>query len=67
MQRLALLFDSEAEALEAVSHLWERLKIRGEIEVVPVGSAEHPAFRVDVVSERDLSPAQVEKLPGKRV
>jgi hypothetical protein len=53
----------EADALEeALTRIWDKLQVRGEMQVRPLDGR----FRIDVISERDLTPAQLEKLPGKR-
>jgi hypothetical protein len=53
----------EADALEdAMQRIWDTLMVRGEMQV----RAMDGKFRIDVISERDLTPAQLEKLPGKR-
>lgn len=62
MQKFSLLVDSEDEARECVRLLWDEWGMRGEIELVPLEGQ----YKVDVVSEKDLTTAQLEKLPGKR-
>jgi hypothetical protein len=63
MQRFSLLVDDETARDQALEWLWNRLKVRGEVGVVPLDGK----FKLDVVAETDLPPAQLEKLPGKRV
>ena len=62
MQKISLLLESEAKARETVTLLWDTLGVRGEIEVMPMEGQ----YKVHVIPERDLTPQQLEKLPGKR-
>ncbi|MHB1953608.1 MAG: hypothetical protein ACYCOU_07625 [Sulfobacillus sp.] len=62
MQQFSLLLESREEADQVVSMLWDKLSIRGEIEVIPLEGK----VKLDVISEKDLTPQQLEKLPGKR-
>ncbi len=62
MQQFSLVLESKDEAHEVVSMLWNKLNIRGEIEVIPL----EDKVKLDVISEKDLTPQQLEKLPGKR-
>jgi hypothetical protein len=63
MQHFSLTVD--AEALDAtLQQLWDTMHVRGEVEVRPL--TESRRFRVDVIAEHDLTPAQLEKLTGKR-
>ena len=63
MQQFSVMVSSESEAEEALTIIWHTLKVRGEIELIPMEAK----FRVDVISERDLTASQIEKLPGKPV
>ncbi|MCL8207717.1 MAG: hypothetical protein K6V97_06565 [Actinomycetia bacterium] len=62
MQFFGLIVDSAEEAEAAVDRLWNQLRVRGEIQVRRLDGK----FKIDVIAERDLSAAQLEKLPGKR-
>ncbi|NMP22842.1 hypothetical protein [Sulfobacillus harzensis] len=63
MQKFSLMLDSEQAAREVMDLLWDKWGVRGEMELVPMEGH----YKLDVVSEKDLSPQQMEKLPGKRV
>ncbi len=62
MQQFSLVLESHEEADQAVTLLWHKMGIRGEIEVVPLEGK----IKLDIISEKDLTPQQLEKLPGKR-
>lgn len=62
MQKFSLLLESEAKAREALDLLWNAMGVRGEIELVPMEGQ----YKVHVISEKDLTPQELEKLPGKR-
>jgi hypothetical protein len=62
MQHFSLTVD--AAALDAaIREMWEDIGVRGELQVRPQPDGR---CRIDVIAERDLSPAQLEKLTGKR-
>lgn len=63
MQHLTFGVDSLAEANQLKDILWDTYRVRGEVELIP---QEHSKYRVNVISEKDLTPAQLEKLPGKQ-
>lgn len=62
MQQFSLVVQTPQEAQAAVDMLWNRLMVRGEVAVVPLDER----VKIDVVSEKELTPAQLEQLPGKR-
>jgi ferredoxin-NADP reductase len=62
MQHFSLTVDTEDQVREVMERLWNHLRIRGEVQIRPLDGK----FRLDVISERDLTPAQLERLPGKR-
>ena len=62
MQKFSLVVDSESKAREAIDLIWNTWEVRGEIELVPWEGQ----FKLYVIAEKDLSPQQLEKLPGKR-
>lgn len=62
MQQFSLVLGSREEANDLVFTLWNKMNIRGEIEVIPL----EDKVKLDVISEKDLTPQQLEKLPGKR-
>ncbi len=57
-------FDSEADLNDALTHLWDRLGISGEVNVRPLGDG---AYRMEIVAEKTLRPATLEKLRGRRI
>lgn len=63
MQRFSLLVDTEEMGEQALKMIWDRMKVRGEVGIVPLDGK----FKIDVVAEEDLPAGQLEKLPGKRV
>ncbi|CAB1128637.1 conserved protein of unknown function [Candidatus Hydrogenisulfobacillus filiaventi] len=67
MQQFSLLLESEAEARAVMARLWDKMKVRGEIQMVPMAVEGRTAYKLDVITEKDLTPAQLEKLPGKRL
>ncbi|MDA8192428.1 MAG: hypothetical protein M0Z53_00325 [Thermaerobacter sp.] len=62
MQKFSLVLESFEKAEQATDLLWRQMGVRGEIEVIPLNGQ----VKVDVVSEKELTAAQLEKLPGKR-
>ncbi|MCL5116366.1 MAG: hypothetical protein M1272_04365 [Firmicutes bacterium] len=62
MQKFSLLLDSEDQAREVMELLWNSWGVRGEMELVPL----EDRFKLDVITEKDLTNQQLEKLPGKR-
>lgn len=63
MQKFSLIVNSESEAETAVAAIWQTLKVRGEVGVIPLDGK----FKIDVISEIDLTPLQIAQLPGKAV
>lgn len=63
VQRFSLVVDTAEMRDQALTMIWDRLKVRGEVGVVPLDGK----FKIDVVAETDLPSGQLEKLPGKRV
>jgi hypothetical protein len=57
-------FDNEADLRDALAHLWDRLGISGEVSVRPLPEG---AFRLEIVAEKALRPATLEKLRGRRI
>jgi hypothetical protein len=62
VQKFSLLLESEEKAREVIDLLWNRWGVRGEVELVPLDGQ----YKVDVITEKDLTNQQMEKLPGKR-
>lgn len=62
MQKISVFLESEDKARAAIELLWNTWGIRGEIEMVPLEGQ----YKLDIISEKDLSSQQLEKLPGKR-
>jgi hypothetical protein len=62
MQYFSLTVDTEDQVRDVMDRLWNILRIRGEVQIRPLDGK----FRLDVISERDLTAAQLERLPGKR-
>ena len=62
MQKFSLLVESESQAREVIDLMWNEWGIRGEMELVPLEGQ----YKLHVIAEKDLSPQQLEKLPGKR-
>lgn len=62
MQKFSLLLDSEDQARDVMRMMWNDWGIRGEMEMVPMDGR----YKLDVVSEQDLTTQQFESLPGKR-
>ena len=44
--------------------IWAQIGVRGEVELI---MQEHDKYRVNVISEKALTTAQLDKLPGKLV
>ncbi len=63
MQKFHLVVNTEEEAQRAVATIWQSLKVRGEVGMFPLDGK----FRIDVISESDLTPLQISQLPGKTV
>jgi hypothetical protein len=61
VQHFSLVVE-ESGLQEALDRLWDKLQVRGEVMARPMDGK----FRLDIISERDLTSAQLEKLPGKR-
>jgi hypothetical protein len=64
MTTIVYEFDSQAELEQVLTHLWDRLAIGGEVVVHPLPEG---TFRLEIVTEKPLRPATLEKLPGRRV
>lgn len=62
MQKFSLVVESEQECQDVIDQLWNRLGVRGELEVIPMEGK----IKMDIISEKDLTAQQMEKLPGKR-
>ena len=66
MQHFGLIFDNAMEAEAALEQLWDKLGLRGELQLLPMVGEGHALYKIDVLTEQDLTPSQLEKLPGKR-
>ena len=64
MQHLTFSVDSHQKAIELKDMIWDQIGVRGEVELI---MQEHEKYRVNVISEKALTTAQLEKLPGKLV
>lgn len=62
MQHFGVLVDNESQLNDVLTRLWDKWEVRGEIQVRRLDGK----LKIDVISERDLSPTQLDKLPGKR-
>jgi hypothetical protein len=62
MQHFSLTVDTEGQLQEAMARIWDKMGIRGEVQVRRLDGK----YRLDIISERDLTAAQMERLPGKR-
>lgn len=62
LQKFSLWLDTKEEAEAATDLLWNKLGVRGEIAMIPLEGK----FKLDVITEKDLTAQQMEKLPGKR-
>lgn len=60
----ALEFPDEASMRRAVTKLWDKLSITGEIDVMPT---ENGKWRMDVHSEKPIRDATIEALGGTRI
>ena len=61
MQHFSVVVDNEGQVNEAIARIWDKLQVRGELTVRPLDGK----CKIEVISERDLTTAQLEKLPGK--
>ncbi|MCL5967409.1 MAG: hypothetical protein M1516_01990 [Firmicutes bacterium] len=61
MQHFSITVDTKEQLEDVKTRLWDKLGVRGEIQVRRLDGK----YRIDVISERDLAPSQLEKLPGK--
>ncbi|MBX5464686.1 MAG: hypothetical protein IRZ26_03930 [Clostridia bacterium] len=61
MNTYVIEFPDRAALDRALEHLWERLKISGELNAQPVGGR----WRLEVTSEKPLRAGTLEKLGGK--
>ncbi|MCL4318574.1 MAG: hypothetical protein M1596_01555 [Firmicutes bacterium] len=64
MQHLTFSVDSHQKAIELKDMIWDQIGVRGEVELI---MQEHDKYRVNVISEKALTTAQLDKLPGKLV
>lgn len=62
MQKFSLIVESLEQAHQATQELWDKIGVRGEVELHPMDNS----VRIDIVSEKDLTERQRELLPGKR-
>jgi len=62
MQTVVLEFSDRQALEEAVRHLWERLQVSGELVTSPTAEGR---WRLEIVSERPLRSATLEKLGGR--
>lgn len=60
----ALEFQDEKEMRAVAQRLWNRHKITGEMEMMPIGDGR---WRLSVHSEKQLRQSTIDKLPGKPV
>jgi hypothetical protein len=63
MQKFSISVNSEEELEKAVETIWQTLGVRGEIGVIPMEGK----FKIDVISETDLTPLEIAQVPGKPV
>ncbi len=61
VQHFSITVDTKEQLEDVKTRLWDKLGVRGEIQVRRLDGK----YRIDVISERDLAPSQLEKLPGK--
>ncbi len=61
MQHFSITVDTQEQVDDVKTRLWDKIGVRGELQVRRLDGK----FRIDVISERDLAPSQLEKLPGK--
>lgn len=64
MNSLVMEFDDEKHLQEAIDHLWKKLKISGELNVRMLGKG---GWRLELLSEKPVRAATVEKLEGRMV
>lgn len=64
MQTFSLEFDTSADLDEGIRHLWDRLAVTGELMAKPLPEGR---WRLQVVSEKPVRAATLEKLRGRRV
>jgi len=64
MTTITYEFDNQADLDDALGSLWERLGLSGEVAVRPLPEG---AFRLEIVTEKALRPATLEKLRGRRI
>ncbi len=63
MQKFSLMVGTEEEVSSAITLIWRTLGVRGEVGVVPLEGK----YKIDVISEADLTPLQISQLPGQSV
>lgn len=61
MQHFSITVDTKEQLDDVKSRLWDKMGVRGELQIRQLDGK----YRVDVISERDIPPGQLEKLPGK--
>ncbi len=61
MEKFSIMARSVEEAQKTVTTIWETLKVRGEVAVIPMEGK----FKIDVISETALTPLELSQLPGK--
>lgn len=61
MQHFSVLVDNEAQVKDAITRIWDKLQVRGELTLRPLDGK----YKIEVISEKDLTATQLEKLPGK--
>ncbi|MDI3297903.1 MAG: hypothetical protein QJR08_01910 [Bacillota bacterium] len=61
MNTYVIEFQDRAGLDRAIEHLWEHLKISGELNAQPVGNR----WRLEVTTEKPLRSGTLEKLGGK--
>ncbi len=57
------MVDSQNAAKEAVDLIWNQLRVRGELSIVPLDGK----IKIDLISEKELTAAQVQKVPGQAI
>jgi hypothetical protein len=63
VQQFSLVVESKAKARELIALMWDTWGVRGEIALIPLTEQ----VKVDVISEKEIAAAQLDKLPGKRI
>ncbi len=63
MQKISWMVDNQNAADEVVDLIWNQFRVRGELSVVPLDGK----IKIDLISEQELTPAQVQKVPGQAI